>query len=153
MNLSERMSELGLTLPPRPAALASYVPAVVSGRGVVVSGQLPLVDGKLVSQGQVGGDVSLEDAQAAARVCVLNGLAAVDGVLEGDWSRFERVERLGVFVASAGGFVEQHLVANGASDLLAEVFGEAGRHARAAVGVPCLPLGASVEVEMRLVLR
>lgn len=147
MNLPSKLASLGLSLPPAPKAVAAYLPAVRAGDMVYVSGQLPMEDGQLTVAGPVPGSTSLEAAQAGALRCVLNALAAVDPLLEGDWSRLVRVVRVGVFVASEPDFTEQHLVANGASELLAEIFGEQGRHARAAVGVPCLPLGAAVEVE------
>ena len=147
MNLSGRLSKFGLTLPPASKAVAAYVPATQVGELVYVSGQLPLADGKLTVTGPVPSVVSIDQAQAGARQCVLNALSAVDAVIGGDWSRFVRVVRVGVFVASDTDFTEQHIVANGASELLASIFDEPGRHVRAAVGVPSLPLGASVEVE------
>lgn len=145
--LHDKLKSLGLTLPPPPKAVAAYVPAIRTGNLVIVSGQLPLVDGKLSVTGPVPSNTSLDAAKQAAERCVLNALAAVDPLIDGDWSRLVRVVRVGVFVASDPGFTEQHLVANGASELLAMIFDEKGRHARAAVGVPSLPLGASVEVE------
>lgn len=148
MDLKAKLREQGLELPPVPKAVAEYVPAVRSGNLVYVSGQLPLRDGKLIAEGVVPEKVDLTLAQECARQCVLNGLAAVDGVISGDWLKFERVVRLAVFVSSAPGFALQHKVANGASELLGKVFGEAGRHARAAVGVAGLPLDAPVEVEL-----
>lgn len=153
MDLHVRLQELGLTLPAPSAALASYLPAVHHGSHLIVSGQLPLLDGHLMHEGAVGDTVSVEQAQACAKQCVINAIAAADRAIDGDWSTFERVLRVGVFVTSAPHFLEQHLVANGASDLLAEVFGETGRHARAAVGVPSLPLGAPVEVEVLFAVR
>jgi enamine deaminase RidA (YjgF/YER057c/UK114 family) len=147
MNINQQLSDLGLTLPPTPKAVAAYVPAAQVGGMVYVSGQLPMADGKLTATGPVPSATSVQDAQVAARICVLNALAAVNGVLDGDWLRLVRVVRVGVFVASDSDFTEQHLVANGASELLASIFGEPGRHVRAAVGVPNLPLGASVEIE------
>jgi len=150
MDLHAKLDELGLSLPGVPGAVAEYVPAVLDGGLVEVSGQLPMRDGKLLATGPMPGACSLAKAQAAAGQCVLNGLAAADAVLGGDWSRLRRVVRLVVFVAGEPGFTDQHLVANGASQLLGRVFGEAGRHARAAVGVPSLPLGATVEVAMTL---
>lgn len=129
------------------APVAAYVPAVRSGNLVFVSGQIPVAGGQLTCTGKVGADVDVATAQAAARVCALNALAAVKGLV-GDLASVKRVVRVGVFVASAEGFTSQPQVANGASELLQEVFGEAGRHARAAVGVSELPLGVPVEVEM-----
>lgn len=153
MNIHQKLSDLGLTLPKTPKAVAAYVPAAQVGDMIYVSGQLPMADGKLTATGPVPSATSVQDAQVAARVCVLNALAAVDGVLEGDWSRLVRAVRVGVFVASDPGFTEQHVVANGASELLASILGEPGRHIRAAVGVPSLPLGASVEVEFTFQVR
>jgi enamine deaminase RidA (YjgF/YER057c/UK114 family) len=146
-DLQARLGELGLTLPPPPAPVASYLPGVASGDLVFVSGQLPMKDGQLLAVGPVPTTVSLEQAQAAARQCVLNALSIIDAGIGGKWSRFVRMVRIGVFVQSADDFTQQHLVANGASDLLVEILGDAGRHARAAVGVNALPLGASVEIE------
>jgi enamine deaminase RidA (YjgF/YER057c/UK114 family) len=147
-----RLAELGIELPTPPAPVASYVPYVVSGSLVFVSGQVSMKDGALPRTGLVGGDVSQEDAVADARQCALNLLAqlrAAAGTLDG----IARIVRVGVFVASAPGFRAQPFVANGASDLLVDVFGEAGRHARAAVGVAELPLGAPVEVDVVAELR
>ncbi len=146
--LLARLDELGLELPAVARPLAAYQPAIVGGGLVFVSGQLPLEDGELTAVGPTPSAVPLERAQGAARRATLNGLAAVDLALDGDWGRFSRVVRVGVFVNSDPGFTEQHLVANGASDLLFDVLGEPGRHARAAVGVNTLPLGAAVEVEL-----
>ena len=139
---------MGLVLPGVPSAVADYVPALAHDGLVHVSGQLPMCEGVLMLEGTMPGAGSLEEARASARQCVLNGLAAVGGVIDGDWSRFRRVVSLTVFVASEPGFTEQHLVANGASEFLGELFGEAGRHVRAAVGASALPLGATVEVAM-----
>ena len=118
----------------------------------IVSGQLPMKDGALASKGYLGKDVSVEDGYAAARQCAINGLAALAGVIDGDFDRVKQVVRVGGFVASASGFTDQPKVINGASDFLVEVFGEAGRHARAAVGVSELPLGAAVEVEFTFLI-
>lgn len=153
MNLKNRLAELGVELPVVTPPVAAYVPAVATDRQVIVSGQLPLVKGTLARTGLVPQDVSLQDAQALARTCIINALAAADHALGGDWSRFERVLRVGVFVAGAPQFTSQHLVANGASEFLAEVFGDAGPHARAAVGVSSLPLNAPVEVELLIGLK
>ena len=147
MPVLDKLSALGITLPPPAAAVANYLPAVIAGDTVVVSGQLPLVAGKLTCTGKLGKDVSIEDGYAAARQCAINALAALNNVIDGDWSRVVQVVRLGGFVASAEGFTDQPKVINGASDFMVEVFGDLGRHARAAVGVAELPLGAAVEVE------
>jgi len=148
LNLNAKLTELGLALPPAPEPVAAYLPWRVDGSGqIVVSGQLPMKDGELLATGPLP-DTSLEQAQQAARQCVLNGLAIIDKALDGDWSRFSHMVRIGVFVCSDPLFTEQHKVANGASELLAQVLGDQGRHARAAVGVIALPLGATVELEL-----
>jgi len=151
MNISDRLAELGIELPPAAAPVAAYVPVVVAGNLAHVSGQLPFVGGQLVT-GRLGEDVTLEQGQAAARACGLMILAQLEAAL-GSLDRIERVVKLGAFVNSAGGFTDQPKVANGASELMAEVFGEAGRHARSAVGVPVLPLGAAVEVDAIVALK
>lgn len=143
----QRLAELGLTLPEVTAPLAAYVPAVRSGSFVFTSGQLPMLDGRLQAVGPVGSHVDTSAAAAAARLCALNALAAV-GSVTGDLSAVARVVKVTGFVASAPGFTEQHLVVNGASDLLQQVFGDVGVHARSAVGVAALPLDAAVEVEL-----
>ena len=145
----ERIQSLGLELPAPPQPVAAYIPAVHYGNLLYISGQLPLKNGQLLSTGKVGQAVSLEDAYAAARQCTLNALSIAQDVL-GDLDRIERVVRVGGFVQSADGFSDQPKVINGASELLGEIFGEQGRHARAAVGVNELPLNAAVEVEFLL---
>jgi enamine deaminase RidA (YjgF/YER057c/UK114 family) len=144
---SEQMAHLGLTLPPVPEPVAAYVPAVRFSDLVFTSGQLPLVDGQLTAVGQVGGAVTPEQAYGCARVAALNGLAAVVEAT-GDLDVVVRVVKVVVYVSSAPGFTGQPQVANGASDLLGEIFGRAGRHARSAVGVASLPLNAPVELEL-----
>ncbi|MFD1151314.1 RidA family protein [Saccharothrix hoggarensis] len=146
MSWTARLAELGVELPPVAAPVAAYVPAVRSGQLVFTSGQLPFVGGALAATGKVGGDVSPEEAKDHARTCALNALAAVDALVGLD--SVVRVVKLTGFVASAEGFTGQPVVINGASELLGEVFGDAGRHARAAVGVAELPLGAPVEVDL-----
>ena len=146
MNPSERLRELGVALPEVVAPLASYVPAVQTGNLVYTSGQLPMQGGKLVGTGKVGADVTPDEGSAMARICALNALAAVHALVGVD--AVTRVVKVVGFVASAPGFTGQPGVVNGASELLAEVFGDAGAHARSAVGVAELPLGAPVEVEM-----
>lgn len=150
MTVAARLAELGIELPKAAAPVASYVPVVEQGGMVYVSGQLPFVEGALVT-GRLGEDVTLEQGAAAARACGLMILAQLQaaGVLE----RVERVVKLGAFISSTGTFTDQPKVANGASDLMSEVFGEAGKHARSAVGVPVLPLGAAVEVDAILAVR
>ena len=145
--LTDKLQSLGLTLPPAPKAVAAYVPAVRTGNLVIVSGQLPMVDGQLTVTGPVPSHTSLDAAKQAAERCVLNALAALSPLIDNDFGRLRRVVRVGVFVASDPTFTDQHLVANGASELLQKLLDEKGRHARAAVGVPSLPLGASVEIE------
>jgi len=141
-----RLAELGLELPPLVPPVAAYVPAVQSGNHVYVSGQVPMVDGKLAAEGKVGAAVSPEMAKELARRCALNALAAIDGLV--GLGRVIKVVKVVGFVASAEGFTGQPQVINGASELFGEVFGEAGRHARSAIGVAELPLGAPVEVEV-----
>ncbi|ADG86932.1 RidA family protein [Thermobispora bispora] len=143
----QRLAELGLALPEVAAPLAAYVPAVRSDAYVYTSGQLPLVEGKLPVTGKVGAEVPVEEAQRLARICALNALAAVKSVV-GDLSSVVRIVKVVGFVASAPGFTGQPQVVNGASELLVDVFGEAGKHARSAVGVAVLPLDAPVEVEL-----
>ena len=147
MGGEDRLQELGIELPPPPQPLASYVPVSVSGRFAYVSGQVPISEGKLLWTGKLGDDVDVAAGAEAARRCVLLALSALRAEL-GSLDRVKRIVKLGVFVASATGFTEQPKVANGASDVLVEVFGDSGRHARTAIGVPELPLGAPVEVEV-----
>jgi len=143
---AERLRELNLTIPAAPKPVASYVPCVRSGNLLYVSGQLPFEEGKLLAEGRLPDQVSLETAQRCARQCVLNGLAvAADAA--GSIDNIRRVVRVGAFVQCEAGWPDQPKVANGASELLGEIFGEAGRHARAAVGSIALPLNAPVEVE------
>ncbi|MBU0641395.1 MAG: RidA family protein [Planctomycetes bacterium] len=144
---SERLQALGLKLPPPPKPVAAYVPAVRHGDVLMLSGQVPVKDGQVQYIGQVGAARSVEEAQAAARLCTLNALAVgADAV--GGIDNIARVLKVVVYVAAAVGFTEPHLVANGASELLVEIFGEAGKHARAAVGVAELPLGSTVEIDI-----
>ena len=146
-----RLAELGVRLPPVAAPVAAYVPAIRSGQLVFTSGQLPFVDGGLRRTGKVGGTVDIEDAAADAKVCALNALAAVDDLVGLD--SIARVIRVVGYVASAEGFSGQPRVVNGASELLGKIFGEAGQHARSAVGVAELPMNAPVEVELTVELR
>ena len=143
----ERLAELGLSVPDVAAPVAAYVPAVRSGNHVFTSGQLPMRDGQLITTGKVGGDVTPEQAVQCARQCALNALAAVRAEV-GDLSSVKRIVKVVAFVSSTPDFTGQPGVANGASELLGEVFQDAGRHARSAVGVPVLPLDAPVEVEL-----
>ena len=143
--IDARLAELGLTLPEAAAPVAAYVPVVEAGGLLHLSGQLPFVGGTLVT-GRLGEDLTLEQGQEAARACGLMVVAQLKKHL-GDLSRVGRIVKLGVFVNSAAGFTDQPKVANGASELMVALFGDAGRHARSAVGVPVLPLGAAVEVD------
>ena len=143
----ERLTELGLSVPEVPTPVAVYVPAVVSGDLVFTSGQLPMKNGELLLTGKVGGEVGPEEAKEAAQQCALNAIAAVKSVV-GDLDRVAQVVKVVVFVASTPDFTGQPQVANGASELLGKVFGDAGVHARSAVGVPVLPLDSPVEVEI-----
>ncbi len=145
--IKERLAELGIVLPTPMAPLANYVPFVRSGNLVVVSGQIPALDGKIAFTGKVGGDVSEDDGRKAARLCLINVLAQLNVALEGDLDRVVRVIRLGGFIASPPEFTRHAVVMNGASDLAVEIFGDAGRHARSTIGVPSLPADAAVEVE------
>jgi enamine deaminase RidA (YjgF/YER057c/UK114 family) len=142
-----RLRELGIELPPPTQPIASYVPVVVTGALAYVSGQVPLADGKLLWSGKLGVELDVSAGADAARRCALQALSALRAGV-GSLDLVRRIVRLGVFVASGPGFTDQPIVANGASDLLVEVFGDSGRHARTAVGVPELPLGAPVEVEV-----
>lgn len=145
-----RLQTLGLTLPAAPKPVAAYIPAVRTGNLIYISGQIPFNNGTLAPEvlGPVPSKVPVDRAREAARQCVLNALAALADQIDGDLDRVRRIVRLGVFVCSDAGFTEQPKVANGASELLVELFGENGRHARAAVGSIALPLGVCVEVEM-----
>jgi enamine deaminase RidA (YjgF/YER057c/UK114 family) len=147
MDAEARLAELGIDLPPATPPVASYVPVVVSGNLAFVSGQVPMAEGKLLWNGRLGRELDVEAGAAAARRCGLQALAALRAEL-GSLNRIRRIVKVVAWVASVEGFTDQPKVANGASDLLAEVFGEAGRHARAAVGAPELPMGAPVEVEL-----
>ncbi|KIL98344.1 Endoribonuclease L-PSP [Paramagnetospirillum magnetotacticum MS-1] len=144
--IDQRLKQLGITLPTPPAAVANYVPFVKTGNLVFISGQLPMENGKLAVTGKLGGDVAIEDGIRAARLCAINLLAQARAAAEGNLERV-RLVRMTAFVASAPSFTDQPKVINGASDLMVEVLGEAGRHARVAVGAPALPLDASVEIE------
>lgn len=149
--IASRLAELGITLPQPAAPVASYVPAVQAAGLLHVSGQLPFDDGELMT-GRLGEDRDLDYGQRAARACGIMLLAQINKAL-GSLDQVERVVKLGVFVSSAAGFTDQPKVANGASDLMEQVFGDAGKHARSAVGVPALPLGAVVEVDAILAVK
>ena len=147
MSIEQKLAELGLELPNVAAPAGAYVPAVISGNLVFTAGQIPLVDGVLMATGKVGNEISPEFAKEIAQRCALNALAAIKSVL-GDLSRVKRVVKVVGFVASTPEFTGQPGVLNGASELLGKVFGDAGLHARSAVGVASLPLDAPVEVEL-----
>ncbi len=147
MTASERLAELGLSLPPVAPPVAAYIPAVLTGNYVYTSGQLPFVDGKLQGTGKVGEGVAVDEAAGLARTCALNALAAVASVA-GGLDAITRIVKVTCFVSSAPAFTGQAQVANGASEFLIEVLGDAGRHARSAVGMSVLPLDSPVEVEL-----
>ncbi|TIM33010.1 MAG: RidA family protein [Mesorhizobium sp.] len=144
--IEKRLSDLGVTLPVAAAPAANYVPYCRSGNLLFIAGQLPLSEGKLQASGLLGRDVDIATGQEAAKYCAINILAQAKAAL-GDLEKIRRVVKITVFVASAPDFFEQHLVANGASDLLVAVLGDPGKHARAAVGAASLPLNAAVEIE------
>jgi enamine deaminase RidA (YjgF/YER057c/UK114 family) len=145
--IDTKLAELGITLPVPMAPVANYVPYVITGDLVFVSGQVPAADGKVAFAGKVGENVSAEDGKAAARLCLINVIAHLKAACGGDLDRVRQVVRLGGFIAAPGHFTQHAQVMNGASDLAVAVFGEAGRHARTTIGVPSLPLDAAVEVE------
>jgi enamine deaminase RidA (YjgF/YER057c/UK114 family) len=147
MSANAKIQALGITLPEVAKPAGAYVPAVQSGNLVFTAGQIPLVEGKLIATGKVGKEISVEQARDIARICALNAVAAVKGVI-GDLDRVKKVVKVVGFVASAPEFTQQPQVVNGASELLEQIFGEAGIHARSAVGVAVLPLDAPVEVEL-----
>jgi enamine deaminase RidA (YjgF/YER057c/UK114 family) len=151
MSIEEKLAELGLTLPTAAAPVAAYVPVVIAGGLAYISGQVSFVDGVLV-KGRLGDDVSLEQGIAAAQGCGLMILAQLKAAL-GSLDRVERVVKLGAFVNCTADFTDQPKVANGASELMVAVFGDAGKHARAAVGAPSLPLGVAVEVDAIVAIR
>jgi enamine deaminase RidA (YjgF/YER057c/UK114 family) len=145
--IKARLKELGIVLPQAAAPAANYVPYVISGNLLYLSGQLPMENGKVAVTGHLGRDVNIAGGQRAAELCAINILAQASAALGGDLGRIKRLVKLNGFVASVPEFVEQHLVINGASNLLANVLGEAGKHARAAVGMAALPLNAAVEID------
>ena len=147
MSIEAKLAALGLKLHEAPKPVAAYVPCVRTGNLVFVSGQLPSTAGKLLAVGKVPSQVTPEQAREAAAQCVLNGLSILKAELGGDLSKLRRVVRLGAFVQSDDGYKDQPLIVNGASELLDKLLGDAGKHARAAVGVNALPLGAAVEIE------
>lgn len=153
MTIASRLQSLGITLPAPAAAAANYVPYVLHGNILVIAGQLPVESGEKKFIGKLGDSISIDDGKKAARLCAINILAQINAALGGDLERVERILRLGVFVNSKDDFTDQPSVGNGASDLMAEVFGDAGKHARAAVGVNTLPFGVSVEVDALVAVK
>jgi enamine deaminase RidA (YjgF/YER057c/UK114 family) len=145
--IAAKLAELGITLPTPMAPIANYVPYVQTGNLVIVSGQVPAIDGKIAITGKVSWGVSLDQGKEAARLCFINVLVHLKAACGGDLDRVRRVVRLGGFIAAPSEFTQHALVMNGASDLAVAVFGEAGRHARTTIGVPSLPADAAVEVE------
>lgn len=145
--IEARLEALGITLPQAAAPAANYVPFVISGSHLYISGQLPMEDGKIAVTGHLGDDVDVATGQRAAELCAINILAQAKAALGGDLSRIRRIVKLNGFVASKPTFTEQHLVINGASNLIAKVLGDAGIHARAAVGMAALPFNAAVEID------
>ena len=147
MNIQTKLEEMGLSLPKVAAPAANYVPYVVSGTMIYVSGQIPFLNGEKMHLGRVGENLSTEDGAKAAQACALNILAQVHEAIDGDWSKVKRCVKLGGFVNCTPDFTDQPVVINGASNLIGEVLGEAGKHARFAVGAPSLPLGVAVEID------
>jgi len=146
-SIESSIKQLGLELPDAPKPVAAYIPAKQTGKLVFTAGQLPMVNGELISKGLLGQDVEIDEANKAARICALNALAAIKGVI-GDLDRIKQIVRVVGYVASVPTFTQQPAVVNGASELLLEIFGENGKHARSAVGMAVLPLNASVEIEL-----
>jgi enamine deaminase RidA (YjgF/YER057c/UK114 family) len=146
-NVEDKLNSLGIQLPEPPKPLAAYIAAKQTGNLVFTAGQLPMVEGNLIATGLLGRDIEVEAAKAAARICVINALSAVKGAI-GDLDKIKQIVRVVGYVASVPEFTQQPAVVNGASELLLEIFGEAGRHARSAVGVAVLPLNAAVEIEL-----
>lgn len=146
-DIQHRLAQLGISLPPPAAPAGAYVPFVITGNLLLVAGQLPMQDGVVVHHGRIGSELTLEAGIAAARLCGLNLLAQAQAACGGDLGRVQRVLRLAGFVQAAPGFGDHPRVLNGASELMVDVFGQAGRHVRIAVGASSLPLGAAVEVE------
>jgi enamine deaminase RidA (YjgF/YER057c/UK114 family) len=145
--IDDRLEALGIKLPQAAFPVANYVPWSISGTTLYISGQLPMENGSIAVTGHLGKDVDVPTAQRAAQLCAINILSQAKAALDGDLSRIVRISKLNGFVASTPDFVEQHLVINGASNLLANVLGDAGKHARAAVGVASLPMNAAVEID------
>jgi enamine deaminase RidA (YjgF/YER057c/UK114 family) len=146
------MKELGVSLPEAPKPVAAYIAAKKTGNLIFTAGQLPMVNGELISKGLLGRDVDIEEANKAARICTINALAAIKGVI-GDLDQIQQIIRVVGYVASVPTFTQQPAVVNGASELLLEIFGDSGKHARSAVGMAVLPLNASVEIELTVEVK
>lgn len=151
-SIDRKLESLGITLPAPPPAVANYVPYIISGNMVIISGQLPLKDGQVAFKGKVGQDISLEKGQTAAYQCAINALAHLKSACGGNLDSVRQCLRLGGFINCFPDFTDHSSVMNGASDLMVKIFGETGRHARAAVGVNSLPLGAAVEIEAMFII-
>ena len=149
-SISAQLDELGITLPRLSAPMANYVAQLISGEHLFISGQLPMEDGAVTYTGRLGAELDIEAGAAAARLCAVNLLAQASAALDGDLDRVKRLVKLGGFVAATPEFIDHPKVINGASDLMVEIFGEAGRHTRFAVGCASLPLGAAVEIDALL---
>lgn len=147
MNIIENLKGLGYDLPNAAAPAANYVPYVISGKHIFISGQIPFLNGEKMHQGRVGDDLSVEQGVEAAKACALNILGQANAAVNGDWSKIKRLVKLGGFVNCTPDFTAHPQIINGASDLMVAVLGDAGKHARFAVGAPCLPLGVAVEIE------
>lgn len=147
MDIADKLQELGLELPSAAAPAANYVPYVVSGKQIFISGQIPFLNGEAMHQGRVGDDLSVEQGAEAAKACALNILAQANAAVDGDWSKIKRLVKLGGFVQAVADFKDQPEVVNGASDLFVAVMGDAGRHARFAVSAADLPRGVAVEID------
>ena len=152
-SFEENIKNLGLNIPELPKALANYVPYKIVGKTMYISGQAPVKNGELVYKGKVGSDISVEDGIEAARLCVINIIAAVKTGLEGDWSKLDSFVKLTGYVNCQDTFTDQPQIINGASDMLVEIFGDQGRHSRVAVGSNALPLGIAVEIDAIVQLK
>jgi enamine deaminase RidA (YjgF/YER057c/UK114 family) len=152
-SFEENIKNLGLNIPELPKALANYVPYKIVGKTMYISGQAPVKNGELIYKGKVGSDITVEDGIEAARLCVINIIAAVKTGLEGDWSKLDSFVKLTGFVNCQDDFTDQPKIINGASDMLVDIFGDQGRHARVAVGSNALPLGIAVEIDAIVQLK
>ena len=149
----KNIKNLGLNIPDLPKALANYVPYKIIGKTIYISGQAPVQNGELIYKGKVGSDISIEDGKEAAKLCVINIIAALKTGLEGDWDRLDSFVKLSGFVNCQDNFTDQPKIINGASDMLVEIFGDQGRHTRVAVGSNALPLGIAVEIDAIVQLK